>query len=203
MELIVISDSKLKVMLSADDMRNYDLDDINSTHTKEAFRNLMREAKDRCGFNGLEGRVFVQLYRSRQGGCELFVTKLAKGERGAESGAERGRTGRPYSGEESDDTEYKRYYSDRTVKSRHVIYRFDEMRNLLSICGVLMASKYSGSSTAYAEVGRKSYYLALDEETFAAGEHFGRLCPSSFYYYINEHCEVICGDAVSVLGKLA
>ena len=203
MELIVISDSKLKVMLSADDMRNYELDDINSSHTKEAFRNLMRDAREQCGFNGLEGRVFVQLYRSRAGGCELFVTKLAKGERGSDSGAERGRTGRTYGGEESDDTDYKRYFGEKTVKSRHVIYRFEEMGNLLSICAVLMASGYSGASTAYTEKGKKGYYLALDAETYAAGEHFGRLCPSSFYYYINEHCELICGDAVPVLGRLA
>ncbi len=207
MELIVISDSKLKVMLSADDMRNYELDGISGTRTKEAFRNLMREAKDRCGFNGLEGRVFVQLYRSRAGGCELFVTKLSKGERGSDSGADsgsgRGRVGKAFGGEASDGTEYKRCYGDKTIKSRHVIYRFDEMQNLLSICGVLLVSGYSGGSTAYTEVGKKGYYLALDEETFAAGEHFGRLCPSSFYYYINEHCEKICGDAVSILGKLA
>ena len=84
-----------------------------------------------------------------------------------------------------------------------MIYRFDEMQNLLSICGVLMASGYKGESTAYTEKGKRCFYLALDSETYAAGEHFGRLCPSSFYYYINEHCDVMCGDAVPVLGKLA
>lgn len=203
MELIVISESKLKVMLSADDMRIYELDDMNSGNSREAFRHLMRDAKDRCGFNGLEGRVYVQLYHSRTGGCELFVTKLSKGERNADSGSERGKTGGTYGGEETENTEYKRYWGERTVKGRHVIYRFDRMQNLLSICGVLLASGYKGTSTAYAEVGKKEYYLALDKETYAAGEHFGRLCPGSFYYYINEHCEVICADAVPVLGKLA
>jgi len=199
----VISDSKLKVMLSADDMRIYDFDDVTSKHTKEAFRCLMREAKARCGFDGLGGRVFVQLYRSGDGGGELFVTKLSKGERGSEQDAERGRTERLYGGEEIDDTDYKRYYRDRTPKSRHVIYHFDEMKYLLSVCAVLMASKYKGESTAYAESAGGGYYLSLDEETYAAGEHFGKLCPGSFYYYINEHCRMICSDAVSVLGKLA
>jgi len=203
MELIVINDSKLKVMLSADDMKIYDLDDVSGKHTKEAFRSLMREAKNRCGFNGLEGRVFVQLYRSGDGGGELFVTKLSKEERGSDSDAEWGRADHLYGGEESDDTEYKRYYRDRTIKSRHVIYRFDEMRYLLSVCAVLLTSGYKGESTAYAEVGDRVYYLSLDEETYAAGEHFGRLCPGSFYYYINEHCSRICTNAVSVLGKLA
>lgn len=203
MELILISDSKLKVMLSEDDMRNYEFDDINNIHTKEAFRNLMREAKKRCGFNALEGRVFVQLYRSKAGGCELFVTKLSQSESGADSGMDPDKTGAAYSREERANTEYKRYYMERKCKSRYVIYSFDEMRNLLSTCGVLRASRYSGSSMAYIEKGKRSFYLALDEETYVAGEHFGRLCPSSFYYYINEHCDMICDNAVPILGKLA
>lgn len=204
MELILISDSKLKVMLSADDMRNYEFDDINNIHTKEAFRNLMREAKSRCGFNALEGRVFVQLYRSKAGGCELFVTKLSQSDSGADSGMDPAdKTGAAYSREERTNTEYKRYYMERKFKGRHVIYSFDEMRNLLSTCGVLRASQYSGSSIAYIEKGRRGFYLALDEETYVAGEHFGRLCPSSFYYYINEHCDMICDNAVPILGKLA
>lgn len=203
MELILISDSKLKVMLSEDDMRNYEFDDINNIHTKEAFRNLMREAKNRCGFNALEGRVFVQLYRSKAGGCELFVTKLSQSDSGADSGMDSDKTGAAYSREERANTEYKRYYMERKCKGRHVIYSFDEMRNLLSTCGVLRASRYRGSSMAYIEKGKRSFYLALDEETYVAGEHFGRLCPSSFYYYINEHCDIICDNAVSILGKLA
>ncbi len=221
MELILISDSKLKVMLSADDMRNYAFDDMNTIHTKESFRSLMREAKSRCGFNALEGRVFVQLYRSRAGGCELFVTKLegektevpflpASSEPSESFGsirmekAGKGR-GKNKDGEERVSTEYKRYYMDRetSYQSRHVIYRFDEMQHLLSTCGMLRTLCYEGESIAFAEKDRRAYYLALEKETVVAGEHCGRLCPSSLYYYINEHCDIFCSDAVPVLGKLA
>jgi len=52
-------------------------------------------------------------------------------------------------------------------------------------------------------VGAEIPYAYLDEETFAAGEHFGTLCPSSFCYYINEHCDLFCENAVPILGKLA
>ncbi|MBE6598360.1 MAG: adaptor protein MecA [Ruminococcaceae bacterium] len=203
MELIKISDSKLKVMLSAEDMRDFDLDNnMNSTRTKEVFRSLMREAKARCGFNGLEGKVFVQLYRSKAGGCELFVTKLTMSHGGSECGAEGGKAERTRR-EEQMGTEYRQYLEEKVIKSRHVIYRFDEMSNLLSICAVLLASGYRGNSAAYAEPDRDGFYLALDSETFAAGEHFGKLCPSSFYYYINEHCRMFCHEAVDTLGKLA
>jgi len=198
-------------MLSADDMKDYEFDDINNIHTKAAFRSLMKEAKSRCGFNALEGRVFVQLYRSKAGGCELFVTKLTKSD-SVDSNSDDYEMFDRYDKCESDSisereeragTEYKRYYTERKYKGRHVIYSFDDMQNLLSTCGVLMASKYSGASIAYIEKSRHSYYLALDEETYIAGEHFGKLCPSSFYYYINEHCDMLCPEAVPVLGKLA
>lgn len=211
MELIMISDSKLKVMLSADDMRNYEFDDINNIHTKEAFRNLMREAKNRCGFNALEGRVFVQLYRSKAGGCELFVTKLSKSDDGESASAgkdpaDKGildSSSEKRAREERTAAEYRQYYAERKGNGRHVIYSFDNMQNLLSTCGVLLASRYKGESVAYMERGKRRFYLALEEETFAAGEHFGKLCPSSFYYYINEHCALICGEAVPLLGGLA
>ena len=203
MEWIVISDSKLKVMLSAEDMRAYEFDDVNSTHTKEAFRSLMQEARAHCGFDGLDGRVFVQLYRSKAGGGELFVTKLSKGEPGSGAESRHGDSERTERREEDMSTEYQRYYKEKPLKNRHVIYRFDEMGHLLSICGVLLSSGYSGGSAAYCEKGRSAFYLTLDEETRVAGEYFGKLCPGSFYCYINEHCERFCGNAVPILGKLA
>ncbi len=209
MELIVISESKLKVMLSEDDMREYELDDMNSAQTREAFRSLMRAARDKCGFNGLEGRVFVQLYRSKAGGCELFVTKLTKGDRGEDSAGWENphpaecRRRDPRHNDEPGDTVTGRCSKSPGKGRHHVIYRFDEMQNLLSICGVLLASRYSGTGTAYAEQNRNAYYLILDEETYAAGEYYGKLCPSSFYYYINEHCTLICPNAVPTLGQLA
>lgn len=203
MEWIVISDSKLKVMLSAEDMREYEFDDANSSHTKEAFRSLMREARDQCGFNGLDCRVFVQLYRSKAGGGELFVTKLSERGYGQEPESRRENMERAGRREEEMNTEYQRYYGERLSENRHVIYRFDEMGHLLSICGVLLSSGYGGSSAAYCDKGREGFYLMLDEETWAAGEYFGRLCPGAFASYINEHCEMICGNAVPILGKLA
>ena len=80
MELLLISDSKLKVMLTEEDMRRYDLNaekvDYDNTETRRAFWEILDEAKHRTGFDAASDKVLIQLYPSRDGGCELFVTKL-------------------------------------------------------------------------------------------------------------------------------
>ena len=80
MELLVISKSKLKIMLTAPDMIKYDLTvpqtESLSVHDREALRHLFRDAKAEIGFDTEGARLFVQLYSSKEGGCEIFVTKL-------------------------------------------------------------------------------------------------------------------------------
>ncbi len=84
MELIVISESKLKIMLTAPDMAYYELEsarmDCADAHTRAAFRHIFDDARAEIGFDTEGERLFVQLYASREGGCEIFVTKLGNGE---------------------------------------------------------------------------------------------------------------------------
>ena len=80
MELIKINDSKLKVMLSEGDLKCYNLDcdklDYDCSATKEAFREILNEAKKETGFDTGDEKIFVQIYPGRCGGCEMYVTKL-------------------------------------------------------------------------------------------------------------------------------
>ena len=80
MELIRINENKLKIMLSEGDMKQYALDcaslDYDNTETRRAFWSILDEAKHQTGFDAASQRVFVQLYPSKEGGCEMFVTKL-------------------------------------------------------------------------------------------------------------------------------
>lgn len=82
MELIVIDENKLKIMLSAPDMQHYELRaermDCADEETRRAFRHIFHDARDRIGFDTEGERLFVQLYTSRGGGCEIFVTKLGE-----------------------------------------------------------------------------------------------------------------------------
>jgi len=186
LELIIISESKIKLTLTKDEMESF------SGNTKEVLRGIMHEAQLKCECPRLDGRVFVQMYPSKKGGCEMFVTKLEKNINEITMRA----------GEERMLTEYKRPYLSES--GSHIIYSFAEMNNLLSCCMGLMKMGYKGDSTAYIDTPTKTYYLMLDCETHVAGENFGSLCSVRTYYYINEHCNVLCGtSAVEKLGKLA
>ncbi len=76
METIRIGDDRLKIMLTKEDLARYDLGgrplDPDSEEVGKALRRLVLDA----GFEGGEGRLYLQLYESKEGGCELFVTRL-------------------------------------------------------------------------------------------------------------------------------
>ena len=84
MEWIVINPSKLKIMLTEPDMQRYDLqpDQLDSIdeHARLTFRQIFEDARVHTGFDTAGERLFVQLYTSRGGGCEIFVTKLGLGD---------------------------------------------------------------------------------------------------------------------------
>lgn len=80
MELILINERKLKVMLSNDDMIRYDLcgfeeripgEDINT-----CFGEMLRDVRARIGFCADSERLCMQYYPCRDGGCELYITKI-------------------------------------------------------------------------------------------------------------------------------
>ena len=78
MELIPINESKLKIMLDEIDMREYRLgaeSDCADTETRRAIRSILDVARKKIGFNTEGAEIFVQMYTSKKGGCELFVTK--------------------------------------------------------------------------------------------------------------------------------
>ncbi len=182
MELIVISESKIKLMLTSDEMAAYPAD------TRAMLRGIMHDAREKCGCAPMDGRVFVQMYPSKKGGCELFVTRL-DGIQALMRGAE-----------ERTITDLRQA----VFRERHIIYSFETMQYLLDCCFGLWRMGYAGASVAYLDPGSRTYYLMLDGETHVAGENFGVLCPSQIYYYIREHCDVVCPEeAVSKLGPLA
>lgn len=82
MELIQVGDNKLKIMLTLADMDRYEISEeimeMSNAHVRSAFREILKEARMKTGFNTTGNRLYIQYYPSRDGGCELFVTKLGK-----------------------------------------------------------------------------------------------------------------------------
>ncbi len=79
METIRIDDDRMKVLLTKEDLVRYGLNDRPlDPDSEEVSRALRRLASD-AGFEAREGKLYLQLYESRGGGCELFVTRLEGG----------------------------------------------------------------------------------------------------------------------------
>lgn len=79
MELIKISHNALKVTLSREDMELYDIEfdmlDYKNNETKRVIWSILDEAKRSLGFEVARDSLYIQAFRSKCGGCELFVSK--------------------------------------------------------------------------------------------------------------------------------
>lgn len=194
MELIVIDENKLKIMLSAPDMLHYELRaermDYADEDTQRAFRHIFHDARDQIGFETTGERLLVQLYTSREGGCEIFVTKLgecsvgdptmpactAAGEnalldrlRGEpalreEAVMEHAHHSMPDSWNTTEGVDPSLTQPDEAVSAtdRHVwAFSFDGLDTLLRVCHRLRDRGYDGQSRAYIEERTGSVFLLV------------------------------------------
>lgn len=185
MELILISSSKLKIMLSDEDMEKYDLKaetvDYDNTATRRAFWSILDDAKNETGFDAASDRLFIQMYPSKDGGCEMFVTKL--GTLCAEEAPpapcppdrKRQRSALSPKGEER-------------TKERLSVYSFESLEWLLEVCRRLLRVKWKGRSRAYKAFDGKCYLFLYER-----GEALPLLTRFSFIgeYGIAEHAETV------------
>lgn len=179
MELIKISDTKLKIMLTAEDMAHYAIAsealNYENTETRRAVWQILDEAKHRTGFDAASDRVLIQAYPSRTGGCELYITKIP----GSVGASER----------------------KMDAQGRVRMYALSSLADLISLCHALFASDFSGESEVYA-VPDEGYYLALREDgkkdakapTYYPAQEFGDpvSAASGKLAYIKEHAECLC-----------
>ena len=203
MELIRISDSKLKIMLTPMDMRQFELcadnfyDDSEKMH--HSFRLLLDEVRRQSGFEADDHRISVQYFPSREGGCEMFISNLSQKKNTASCAL-------------TPAQEIKPVTRTRGSFCRSFAYRFEGLDELLSVCHRLLPMDYINESSAYRDDGGH-YYLFIN--TFAASPF---ATPEEFYFiveygslenasqlrlYLAEHGAVVCAeDAVGTLGGI-
>lgn len=203
MEFIRINESKLKVMLSKSDLDEFDIKaddlDYSNTETKRMFWDIIGRAKKSVGFCCDGMKVLVQLYSSRDGGCEMFVSKLE-------------RVVGSHDGEEHQSLCYKPLYKKTVTESRTGAFAFDSLEWLISVCRRLFGIGYSEHSSAFAGDDGKFYlfldgldatgYFPIDEYSFIS-EYGSRENAEALRSFLDEHGSAICcDDAVKILSVL-
>ncbi len=210
MEIIMINDSKLKIMLREEDLRQFEISadelDYSNTETKRMFWDILCRAKHKTGFNTDGQRVLVQLYPSKDGGCEMFVTKMGSlGESDDEHKCTHS------TGYEKLCSQLKKQKKNHLSKGILGVYGFDKTEWLIRVCRKLSSLGYIGDSSAYKCDNGRSYLFLTDVDTspampldeFSFITEYGTPESSDMLkYYIGEHGKVLCeSNAVSVLGK--
>ena len=196
MELIRISDSKLKIMLNAEDMARYaitsDIMNYENTETRRAVWQILDEAKQKTGFDAAADRVLIQVYPSREGGCEMYVTKV------------------PCALPHPPDGKVEHAKRE----SKRALYAFSCLAHFLAACRQLSHCIEGRESAAYlAEDG--IYYLLIDEvqtdsiaglpTVYNPAEEFGERQKNvkARLAYIQEHAKCLAeADALSRFAAL-
>jgi len=201
MEHILISPGKLKLMLTQRDMLHYELTqavESGTVDTTEAnFRELLTDAGRISGFDAGHDRLFVQLYPSRDGGAEVYITRL-----GCQS----------ETAADSVKTKEKKFGQITLTQ----LAAFDTMEDLLRCCHAMMTAVGKAESCAYTVDNR--YFLVIretlayrayldrpdDHPTARIIGEYGQNLSDRFISYLYEHGEVFCGkNAIATLGKLS
>ena len=197
MEYILIGDEKIKVMLEKKDMEYYDISaidiDYENAGVRRAFRRILEDVKIKTGFDMTAEQVLVQVYPCRDGGCEMFLTKLKKTKEANE--------------------EYAAYPKEITMLSvRPTGYLFPTLESLISILAELRhRGGYTQSSLLFTDRGQ---FLLLLEEKITSGtkrnmpelgflEEFAEKKKSALQLtYIKEHSTTVLeSNAVEMLLK--
>lgn len=193
MELILISGNKLKVILDADEARKYkiiDNDGIDLHCKGKNLREILDDIYRLSGFDTKSENISVEIFESRDGGCELFITRQTE----------------------------RKTYSAKQIKTLcceclsdnvTLSYIFKTMSDLISVCKLLGEKAMPTKSQAFS-VGSKNFYLILTflgfftPELYSSlefiSEYGDRIASEHLEDYLDEHGKVICdGEAIETL----
>ena len=195
LEFLLIGESKIKIVLTPKEADEFGLQgvsaDVGSHIARRAFWRVLDRARAEVGFDASGDKILIQLYPDREGGCEIFVTKL---------------------GILSDASARLVSRSDRvTLLSRKQgIYAFDCLEDLITATFAVRSATGDTlpQSDVYSDGSR--YYLIL-EEYGKGGEpiefpcilEFATVLTADTYIYICEHAARLTdGDGISLFSEL-
>lgn len=191
----MVGESKIKIVLSEDERVSYNLNaaapDISVPSARRSFWSILDMAKKEVGFDPSGDKVLIQLYPLKQGGCEIFVTKLGiLPDASARVVAKSNKVA--------------------LLSKKKSLYAFTELDDLINAARAVKA--VSGDVTPESDVycSRDKYYLSI-EEYGKGGEPMEFLCIMEFgtelaadmFTYVSEHADRLTdGDGVERFSAL-
>ena len=179
MELIVIDDDRMKIMLSHDELYSYNIDaltiDTEDENTKRILYDIIDRARRSAGIDAEYGRMYVQVFASCDGGCEMYVTRYSE-----------------LYDEEEECCVCEEKNTVHNVRKKRQIFKLDTLGSLVRMCRVLSDSGYSDRSDVYVCDEGESYYIVLygDDRELCCALEFGRSVSfSGQICYLSEHSD--------------
>ncbi|MCK9479353.1 MAG: adaptor protein MecA [Firmicutes bacterium] len=151
MKIERIAPNKIKITLSIEDLKEWDINFENLTHNspeaQELFWNLIRRAETEAGFSAEGSQLVVEAMPIKNDGFVMIITKV-----------------------EEDDNNAQRYIRPKIkrdvrpkkrvrIVSNPLIFQFENLEDVISACKSIK-SRFTGESTLYKH--KDSYYLMLN-----------------------------------------
>ena len=207
MELKLLSENKLKIILTNEDMTRMDItceemDYDGDTNTKRVFWEILDYAKRQTGFDAAAGPVAIRVEDKKDDGCSILVTKTTASKYKNEHVK--------YSSSQSSSSSYSRNFSPlyTGAKKKRLIYMFDDSNVLLEACRQLTLAGYDGKSDIFAcENVQGRYYLYIEdnhERSLNLISEYGVLINNPiFAFSLDEHAtKILSSDAVQTFAEL-
>lgn len=194
MDYLIIGKEKLKVVLSCEELKRQGVSaeelDYSNPKAKKIFCDILEYAKREFGFDTAKRKVLIQLYPSRDGSCEVFISCTEK-DRALTEGSE---------------------CSTRA-------FCFERFEDLSRVCRILAQSdtKPQGSEKSSVWVDKnQEWFLVVSGEEQTPPERSGDVSGLSFIseyasaeyrdaisLYLGEYATEIChGNAIETLGTI-
>lgn len=187
MEIVKISDKSIKFCLTPDEVKEYELYEgceLDTSEMKKIFTRLLSQAKKEVGFKYAKENIVAEIFSSRDGGCEIFVSCLF--------------------GEEKMYRDKREESLPPKAKAQNQIFLFEDLENLACVLKEINDKGLSKSTSVYYDKEHKKYYLILEDVSkkglkFAFIGEFSKYIKPSFLQYIVEYCVPICDKSAHIV----
>ena len=193
MDLKLISENKLKITLTNEDMAelNITYEEMNyytDTSTKRVVWGILDIAKRRTGFDAASDKISIEVHEKKNDGCLIFVTKNSDQ-----------KTEQYPSYAKS----YKRLYTG--IKKKRLLYMFESSDDLHEACRQLILLGYGGRSDIFAD--DEKFYLYIEdnrEQCLDIVSEYGFLINNPFFgFYLDEYAKkIVVADAVQTFAEI-